>query len=461
MKRGLAAALLTLACTPVAAAPLAGTPAALAAAPAATPDSRLHCFGGERAGSASGVAAFSGRWLERWPGLGDPKAWSPGPYAEEKPLFTITAANLASYAARLSEGQKALFARYPQQFRMPVYTSHRDFGIAPAACAAAQRNAASARLEADGLRLAATTAGAPPFPQPRDGLQAIWNVLATRHVWNETATIDIASVYANGAIAWGKQRYMTLSPNGDPSLPAGTAAADPKVGAWFRVELLQPQRDRGTISVGVQPIDYTGGSTQVWVYSPGTRRLRQAPDIAFDYPVPPGLRTVDDDHLFNGSPERYAWTLLGKRELYVPYNGFQLDNPALRYAEMLKPGSLNPDVMRYELHRVWVIEGRLKPGLRHVYGRRVLYVDEDSWLALWADHYDLRGKLWRTAFVNYRYAPDAQAFHRGVSVFHDLDAGAYEAAYLVNEAGAEGWRLNRSDMKPEWFSPNAAARGGH
>lgn len=456
-----AAALLVLALLPVFAAPVTtATPASREAQNSELGGPRLTCLGAERAGTASGVAAFGGQWLEGWPGLKDPKAWDPGPYAQEQPLFTITAANIAQYAARLSEGQKALFAKYPQQFRMPVYASHRDFGVSEPVCAAAKRNAATARLAANGLRLEGA-GGALPFPIPKDGLQAIWNVLATRHVWNETATIDIASVYANGAIAWGKQRYMTLSPYGDPGLPAGATPADAKIGAWFRDEVLLPQRDKGTISVGFQPIDYTGGSTQVWVYNPGTRRLRQAPDIAFDYPVPPGLRTVDDDHLFNGSPERYAWTLLGKRELYVPYNGFQLDSPALRYAEMLKPGTLNPEVMRYELHRVWVIEGRLKPGLRHVYGRRVLYVDEDSWLALWADHYDLRGKLWRTAFVNYRYAPDAQAFHRGVSVFHDLDAGAYEAAYLVNEAGAEGWRLNRSDMKPEWFSPNAAARGGH
>jgi hypothetical protein len=226
--------------------------------------------------------------------------------------------------------------------------------------------------------------------------------------------------------------------------------------------MLLPARDKGSIGVGFQPYNFKDGSTHVWQYNPGTRRLRQAPDIAFDYPVPPsGLRTVDDDHLFNGSPERYQWKLLGKRELLIPYNNFRINDPTLKYEALLPPDSLNPDYQRYELHRVWVIEGTLKKGLRHVYGRRMIYADEDNWLAHWADNYDTRGQLWRTAMVNYRYAPDAQAFHRGVSIYHDLNLGAYEATYLVNEAGKGWWRLNRTDLNPQMFNPNAVTRSGH
>ncbi|MES2883977.1 MAG: DUF1329 domain-containing protein [Pseudomonadota bacterium] len=420
---------------------------------------KLTCIGAERAGSKAGVAAYTGKWLDSWPGLKDPKGYDPGPYKDEKPLFTITAENSAQYADRLGEGQKALLKEYPKTFRMPVYASHRDFRFPDAGCAATKHNAAQAKLVNKGLGLVNGIGGGVPFPFAKEGLEAIWNVLATRHVWNETAVIDIANVFANGKIAWGKQKYLTLAPSADPH---GDGKVKDNVGAYFYNVTLLPLRDKGTIGVGFQPVDFSEGSTRVWAYNPGTRRLRQAPDIAFDYAVPPsGLRTVDDDHLFNGSPERYHWKLIGKRELYIPYNNFRINDPALKYSTLLTPDTLNPDYMRYELHRVWVIEATLKPGVRHIYGRRVLYADEDTWLAHWADNYDSRGQLWRTAFVNYRYAPDAQAFHRGVSVYQDLNADAYEAGYLVNEAGKDWWRLNRSDMNVKMFSPEAATRGGH
>lgn len=418
---------------------------------------RLTCTGAERAGSKTGVAVYTGKWLDSWPGLGNPQSYDPGPYAAEQPLYTITADNAGQYVARLSEGQKALLKKYPQAFRMPVYASHRDFRFPDRACTATRDNVATARLNSDGLELAGSHGGI-PFPFPDSGLQAIWNVIATRHVWNETATIDIADVFANGSIAWGKQKYLTLAPGAGPN----GGSIENNIGAYFLSTVLLPLRDKGSIGVGYQPFNFKDGSTHVWAYNPGTRRLRQAPDIAFDYAVPPsGLRTVDDDHLFNGSPERYNWKLVGKRELLVPYNNFRINDPTLKYAELLTPNTLNPAYMRYELHRVWVIEATLKSGVRHIYGRRVLYADEDTWLAHWADNYDTRGQLWRTAYVNYRYAPDAQAFHRGVSVYQDLNSDAYEAGYLVNEAGSNWWRLNRTDMTAKMFTPDAATRGGH
>ena len=419
---------------------------------------KLSCTGAERAASKNGVAAFSGKWLDTWPGLTDPSAYTPGPYAAEKPLFTITTDNSAQYTDRLSEGQKAMLKQYGKAFRMPVYASHRDFRFPDLACAQTKQNVISAALTKTGLGLTGMQGGV-PFPFPEEGLQAIWNVLATRHVFNETATIDTAGVFPNGSITWGKQRYITYSPYGDPK---GPAPAEKNVAAYFYDLVLLPLRDKGQIGVGYQPLDFADGSTRVWSYNPGTRRLRQAPDIAFDYPVPPsGLHTVDDDHLFNGSPERFNWKLIGKRELYIPYHNFRINDPALKYADLLTAKTINPEFMRYELHRVWVIEGTLKPGLRHVYGRRMIYADEDTWLAHWADNFDTRGQLWRTGMVNYHYAPNAQAFHRGVTVFHDLNSEAYEAGYLVNEAGKNWWQLNRTDMSSKMFTPDAALRSGH
>ena len=86
------------------------------------------------------------------------------------------------------------------------------------------------------------------------------------------------------------------------------------------------------------------------------------------FPGSGGSITVDEVRIFNGSAQRYNWNIVGKKELYIPYNTARLHANDLKYASMLTPGHINPDNMRYELHRVWVLEGVLKPGNRHLYG---------------------------------------------------------------------------------------------
>lgn len=444
----------------LAAALLAALLAAMGVATASELDGpELTCYGAERAGSPTGVAAFTGKYLRTWPGLDKPHGYHPGPYAAEKPLLSVTAQNAAQHAAQLTEGQKAMLQKYPQNFRMEVYPSHRDFRFEDQACEVAKKNlSAGATLVNDGKGVRGL-AGAVPFPKPRSGLEAIWNVATTRRAWSESVTADAAIRYANGAITWGRSRFVVMSPHG----PSGKSVSmQEKVAAWFYIKYLLPERDKGSASVGYVPFDFSQDSTRSWTYLPGTRRVRQAPEVGFDYPVPPaGMHVSDEDTLYNGSPERYTWKLVGKKELYVPYHNFRINDPALKYAQLIQPHTINPAYVRYERHRVWVIEGTLKSGLRHVYGRRVLYADEDTWLPLWADNYDTRSQLWRTSFVNYFYSQESATFHRGVTVYHDLSSGAYEATYLVNEAGADGWwRLNQK-FPASMFKPEALARSGH
>lgn len=418
---------------------------------------RLTCMGAERAGSPTGVADYTGKFLGTWPGLTVKEGYTPGPYADEKSLFTITAQNAQEHAQHLTEGQKALFRLYPRSFRMNVYPSHRDFRFPDWVCATVKENAATAKVIHDGHGITGTS-GAIAFPFPQNGLEAIWNVILPYRPWNESAQVDNAIVKASGEITYSRQLFRTLNMSGDPR-KRGTN--QDKVSAYFYNKWLAPPREAGTVSVGSQPNDFSMDKTHAWQYSPGTRRTRRAPEIGFDHPVPPaGMHTVDDNYIFNGSPERYDWKLIGKREIYVPYHNFRINDPAIKLSELLAPDTINPDYMRYELHRVWIIEGHLKPGLRHVYKRRVLYADEDSWLVPWGDNYDMRGQLYRVAFISFRYAPEAQAFHRGVSVYHDLAARAYEAIYLVNQSGEGWWKLNKPDVKPDMFTSKAASAGG-
>ncbi|MGH8445106.1 MAG: DUF1329 domain-containing protein [Solimonas sp.] len=417
---------------------------------------RLTCIGAEKAGTASGVAEYTGKYRDSWPGMKAKAGYEPGPYADEKPLFTISADNVARYADKLTEGQKALFKKYPAGYRMNVYASHRDFAEAPASCERAKKNAVTSEVVDDGKGVSGT-AGAIPFPIPKSGLEAIWNVANAGRVYTEQAICDIADVYAGGAVAWGRQKFMVLVTNNDPKK---VQPYSERINAHFYTGYMLPERDRGFVAVGFQPNNFTDDSTQSWQYLPGTRRVRQAPEVGFDYPVPPaGFRTVDDDYGFNGSPERYNWKLIGKKEIYIPYANFRINDPALKYKDMIKPDTINPDYVRYELHRVWVIEGTLKEGVRHIYSKRTLYADEDSWLTPLADNYDARGQLWRVSLITFHYSQEGAAWHRGVSLYHDLTARTYEAGYLVNES-KQWWQINKP-MSPTQFTPEAAARAGH
>ena len=71
-------------------------------------DSTLTPMGAERAGSKDGdVPAWSGKWLGTPPQVKYQRGERyPDPYADEKPLFVITAQNMAQYAERLSDGEK-------------------------------------------------------------------------------------------------------------------------------------------------------------------------------------------------------------------------------------------------------------------------------------------------------------------------------------------------------------------
>src|SRR5262249_13252241 len=150
-----------------------------------------------------------------WPGQTKPYGYEPGPYKDEKPLFTINAQNMDKYADKMTDGQKALMKKYPQSYRMNVYPSHRDFRFADWTCDTVKKNATTAEVVHDGLGLTGIT-GAIPFPFPQNGLEAIWNMINPHRAWTEKVIYDVADVYANGSIAWGKNRFMTLNPGNDP-----------------------------------------------------------------------------------------------------------------------------------------------------------------------------------------------------------------------------------------------------
>jgi hypothetical protein len=361
------------------------------------------------------------------------------------------------YSEHLTPGLKALPKKYPDTFRVPVYPSHRDFRYAEWACKTAKENAENAVQEDDGVGVNAA-GGAVPFPIPKSGIELLWNSLLPTRAWKEQAVYDQAVVYPNGNIAWGRMKYDILAPVNDPTAKTRPKTADTPQ-AYFLTTAILPERDAGQIYVGHEYTNYKRSPRDTWAYNPGTRRVRQALQFGFDTPFGPGgFRTVDDDRLFNGSPERYNWRIAGKRELLIPYDSYRFDDPSKKYKDFLKPGHPSPEQMRYELHWVWVLEATLKPGYRHQYAKRHFYLDEDSYHAVMADSYDARGQLWRVALQNYAYSYDMKAFQARAALFFDLVSGAYLADRLINEQKPAV--LNAANFTASHFTPDSARQAG-
>lgn len=422
----------------------------------------LTCTGGEMAGNKDGsIPAFTGKWLGTPPGVAYKLHSGQHPvdiYKDEKPLFVITAQNQGQYAARLSDGQKAMFAKYPNTFKIPVYTGHRDFRYSDEVCAVAKANALEAELIDDGLGVKGGR-GAVPFPIPKSGLELLWNNLLPSRATTEETVRDFALVLNTGKFTLNRSLNINYDTFNDPNLRGkpieGTMA-------YSRNTIMLPEREKGTLSASQEPYNFKVNKRLAWSYDPGTRRVRQVPEFGFDQPMggTGGNLTIDSDRLFNGSPERYDWKSVGKRELYVPANAYKVHQSTVKYEEMLTPGHANPDLLRYELRRVWVLEATLKAGYRHLYQKRVLFLDEDTGMAVTTDFYDARGQLWQHAFVNYYYAFDIQAWQAGTSFYHDLVSGRYLGYNLFQERPI-GPILNKRDKKPAEFTPEALRAAGN
>ncbi|MBP9712736.1 MAG: DUF1329 domain-containing protein [Sterolibacterium sp.] len=394
----------------------------------------LTCMGAEKAGSASGVAEFTGKWLGAGPGMTAEIGKHPtDPYASEKAQFTITAQNMAQYGDKLSEGQKAMFKKYPNTFKMHVFPSHRDFRYDDSVCKVVAKNGAETEPSADGKRMNNYNMGAIPFPFPKSGNEAIWNGTFTTLVNVEFRDEDAAVVYPNGNITWGQQLMAQYCRRNDPKLRGQKAEG---TAVYVRMVTIMPERNKGEVVKTMDNFTQEADARLAWQYIPAVRRVRQAPGFGFDSPIPSTSNTVvvDEVRMYNGSAERYNWKLVGKKEMYIPYNNFRLeakDIGANKYANLLKPGHENPDFVRWELHRVYVLEGKLKEGYRHLYPTRVVYADEDSWLFVMSDIYDGQNNLWRYNWVNNFYAPGPKLFAQGSAFYHDLTAGTYTAFDLM------------------------------
>jgi hypothetical protein len=146
--------------------------------------------------------------------------------------------------------------------------------------------------------------------------------------------------------------------------------------------------------------------------------------------------------MFAGRLDRYDWKLAGKQELVIPYNTFKFNNQDAKLADIFGPDYPKRDLIRYEVHRVWKIEGTVKQGERHQFPKRTAYLDEDSWMMVAVDNYDAQGKVWRVQ-ESYPYvAWELPACVYQGYIVYDLNVGRYMADNMPQE-GKVDWLAGR------------------
>ncbi|UXI67534.1 DUF1329 domain-containing protein [Tahibacter amnicola] len=368
--------------------------------------------------------------------------------------FSIDANNVARFADSLSPGQVALLKKHPT-LKLNVYPTRRSAAFPARTYEMTKKNAMSANL-ADGSDILTDAAEGFPFPLPKTGQEVMWNHklkyrgIAVSRWWNQAAPTP------SGQFVLARVREEFLFPY---FRQGATLASIGNVFSYYFQSVESPARLAGNMQVIHETLNPTVAPRDVWLYNAGQRRVRRAPNVAYDNPgtASEGLRTNDMLDMFNGALDLYDWKLVGKKEMYVPYNAYRLDSGDLKPEDLVRPGHLETKQLRYELHRVWVVEATIKAGKRHIHPRRTFYLDEDSWQILLTDHYDTKGKLWRLSeahTINYYEVPMVSPT---LEVHYDLLSGRYLVSGLDNQEEQMNFALQRT---PTDFAPNALRTRG-
>jgi Protein of unknown function (DUF1329) len=415
--------------------------------------STLTEFGGTKAGNADGsIPAYTGGITtmpaDFKPGSGQ---WA-DPYKAEKPLFRIDSKNMAQYAAKLSEGQMHLMKLNPSYY-MDVYPTHRTASFPDKLLKATVRNATGCKLIKDGLAVETACRGGLPFPIPKTGQEVMWN--------------QLLRYQGDTAITTSQSRSWVVDSTGQPTMTAEQKTWTD--GVWYQTDLddrdpsmawrvlsvtLAPARRAGEATGLIDFIDPVDKPRKAWSYTPGQRRIKGSPEFAYDTPVASmgGVTLFDELFVFSGKMDRFDFKLQGMKEMYLPYNSYKnvFECPAPETALLAK--TANPACERWELHRVWVVEAVLKPGMRHAYSKRIYYFDEDMTGAANYDAYDQSGQLYRTMFNGMINLYDKKLPWAVRQVIYDFNKGMY--AY-TNDVTKGGYKLPAKAMTEREMNPEA------
>jgi len=376
--------------------------------------STLTPFGADPKASASGlVPAYTG-------GITTPPSdWTMGTppphlFKGEAPIFTVTVENMSQYSDMLCDGQKLMLTRYGSDgFKLNVYPNKRNFAAPQYVYDNTVKNVTRAQPSSAGLLYGFTGAvGGVPFPIPsadpvQAAMQIMWNH-GTRYQGQYQAFAAASQwVCSHGA------NVLALTEQLNICYPYYFEGVTPETynNLYYHSYLtyVAPANQVGGKFNTQSSTDRTKVQNTAFEYLVGEGRIREAPSAEYDVPATQAndACNYDEIYVFSGSLDRYNWKLVGKKEMIVNYNTYDRYH-AQPDSTTLMTNFVNPDLVRWEVHRCYVIEATLAPGKRHSMPHRRFYVDEDTWLAVMADGWDAQGNYWRLNFEvpQFNFAPE-------------------------------------------------------
>jgi len=418
-------------------------------------NSELTPIGALRAGSPEGtIPAWSGGLTS------PPEGYQAGdthldPFGAETPVMVIDAGNAAAFQTELSPGHQSMLRNYPNTYALTIYPSHRTAAYPERIYEMTARNGATGTLTAAGEGVMGVAEGF-PFPFPDNAREIIWNhKLRFRGTGGQRA-LDLAAVTAGGDFQPVRLTIETLSLYHQ----TGATLESTENRLLYLLQTIDsPARLAGTLLLVHESLNQAAQPRSAWTYNPSQRRVIRAPNVAYDNPAnaADGLVVSDMADMFNGAMDRFDWVTIGKKEMYVPYNSYKAHQADVTPDDLVRPGHLNPEYFRYELHRVWVVEATLKDGMRHINSKRTYYLDEDSYQPLLIDHYDNRDQLWRFSEAHCINYYDMPTFWTTFETHYDLQSGRYVAQGFDNQDPVNTFNVALPESQ---FTPQALRKRG-
>ncbi|MFT7127761.1 MAG: hypothetical protein ACI9HX_001440, partial [Pseudoalteromonas tetraodonis] len=352
----------------------------------------------------------------------------------------------------LSAGHQYLLQNSPG-YKMPVYKTHRVAGYPQEIYDATLANDGVAKLVgSDALRDASLGF---PFRKPQHGAQAMWNHRVRYRGDAVHFTAANFVVRPNGVRDMSRAETWVYFNYGNLKNPV--AASGDAMLLYFMSRPLAPISKVGSLVMSHDTIDTDRSARKLWFKPVGFRLLR-APSVGYDFPdqSSDGIAYIDQIDMYNGAFDRYDWKIIGKREMVIPYNAYKLNSKDLAYAEVVEANHPNTDLMRYEIHRVWVIEASKRSGASHHFRKRRFYLDEDTWGVVMADNYNATNRLWKFQEGHSLYRHQEQATVISPQVVYDLTDMRYFISGLTNEESAV--EFNTREVSPSFFTTSTAKR---
>ncbi|WP_339080366.1 DUF1329 domain-containing protein [Pseudomonas sp. TMP9] len=415
----------------------------------------LTPLGGERAGNAAGTIPAWDGGLAQPPANFQPGMHHPDPYSSDVALYQVNSQNMAQYQAQLPAGLKALLEKNPQYY-LRVFPTRRSAAAPQRIYDATRFNAQAAELISGGNGVDGVAAGI-PFPLPKTGQEAIWNHIMRYRGDQISFVTNQAAVLANGA-------YNLLKLERDIYFLYGREGVTPQdldnTLFYYKYKVVAPSKLSGSALVVQETLDQVLAIRKAWRFNRGERRVRRLPMLAYDslQPDTNGMATADVVDSYNGAPDRYEWNLIGKQEMLVPYNSYAVHQKGIPYDNILRSNSVNPELLRYELHRVWVVEADLRKGFSHPYAKRRFYIDEDSWQILAVDLYDKSGALSGLQESHPISYYDVPMFGSTLETIYDFKGKRYFVDGLDNNEPMYNFKAT---LSPRDFTPQALRREGN